>query len=151
MAIDAGTYQAIRASWVTEKDEARATVKRLTAQIRDLDRTWKRIQPGSESRNEPVPPPPPLRNGTLSAKVSDAVQDLPVDFDSPEVWKAVLDANPGTLDDQNFRANVANALKRLVELGTIELVQRGQGRAPARYRRVQLIEDAMEDPAGNTM
>lgn len=147
--MDEGTYQAIRAQWLSERDEARATVRRLTSQIRDLDRTWKKLSPGkNDSRNGP--PIRALRNGTLTAKVAAAIEELPIRFESPDVWEAVARASPGVTDDRAFRANVANALANLVERGEIQLVERGAGRRPARYRRATTGKETEGGPPSKT-
>lgn len=126
--MDVETYQAIRAQWVGERADAKDTVKRLTAQIRDLDRTWKKIQ-GDTDRESDSP-----RNGTLTAAVSAVLPLLPTEFESPDVWRTVLEMHPTFVDDRGFRANVANVLKRLADEGAIERLQAGSGRNPARYR-----------------
>jgi hypothetical protein len=72
---------------------------------------------------------------TLTTVTRDAIESLGSrDFDSAEV-RRMIESKWKPMDGPTQRANLANLLKRMVNRGELELVEKGTGAKPSKYRR----------------
>jgi len=72
--------------------------------------------------------------GALLGAVRDAVNQLYATFTIRDVEKVIKQQN-AVVGSHVRRASLSNTLKRLVEDGLLELVEKGQGKRPSSYRR----------------
>ena len=96
-------------------------------------------EPDSEG-GTPVPfgesRPQSLGNGTLSSHVKQAIDEVKTKtFTSVDIRNSVA-RSYGSMGPTQ-RANVATLLKRMVQRGELDLVAKGEGSRPARYRKVE--------------
>lgn len=136
------TYRAIRE--VYERDlvevdlHAERERARLKGQIEQLDKTWAQLAQLDESGTATAPARTTPRNGTLLALVRGALDVLPVEFQSPDVWAALKAKNPEYQDTKSDRASVAGALRMLTENQHIQMVERGAGKRSAKFRKADV-------------
>lgn len=122
--------RALQLIWVTSPENRGSLPPELLA-----------VEAGAPDALPPAPTAPPARRkwkvGELIGAVQDAFDRLPETFDRTDVVAA--------LGETPERSSLHRVLEELCEGGALEIVKRGYGRVPTRYRCVVAEED--DEPA----
>ena len=84
------------------------------------------------------------KRGTLDAAVRDVIPSIPGDIDINVVIQRITETHP-EIKQPIVTTSVSGILRELVDEGIIELLEKGQGKRPSRYRMLSQPREPNEE------
>jgi hypothetical protein len=130
-------YRRERKKIAAELKEAEQAVSKVQEKLAALDLLWNThfskskqeaaVVADTENTNAGIE----IVNGQAKELIDEAAKKMEGEFGVKQIETAIQSAHPGKMVN---RTTIAGRLRVLVEEGTLELVEEGQGRRPGRFR-----------------
>jgi hypothetical protein len=140
--MNATDYNRIKADLEAKRERALAEVEKAQEALGALEVVWEAARDTSTAAaNANGSSRQTARTETMRDMVMNVLESLSTVFESPLVWRGVFQRYH-VEDTPNNRAQVSGTLVKLAEEGVIELVHRGKGATPSRYKKTRRVEEA---------